>query len=142
MRILPSGTTAVLVELDELAEVLDLYAALQADPLPGVVDVVPAARTVLVVVDPGRTTLERVADAVRRTEPRGGGSSRGALVEIGVRYDARSAPGSAIGDLIVAGARLGDHEAIVLARRGGPEFLDSELARLRHLVALASSISA
>lgn len=47
-----------------------------------------------------------------------------------------------IGDLIVAGARLGDHEAIVIARRGGPEFLDSELARLRHLVALASSISA
>jgi hypothetical protein len=47
-----------------------------------------------------------------------------------------------IGDLIVAGARLGDHQAIVLARRGGPEFLDSELARLRHLVALASSISA
>ncbi|MGN6252696.1 MAG: ACT domain-containing protein [Marmoricola sp.] len=48
----------------------------------------------------------------------------------------------ALGDLLIAGARLGDHEAIVLARRGGPEFLDSELARLRHLVALASSISA
>lgn len=47
-----------------------------------------------------------------------------------------------IGDLIVAGARLGDHEAIVLGRRGGPEFLDAELARLRHLVALANSISA
>jgi hypothetical protein len=46
-----------------------------------------------------------------------------------------------VGDLVVAGARFGDHEAIVLARRGGPAFLESELARLAHLVALADSIS-
>lgn len=45
------------------------------------------------------------------------------------------------GDLLVAGALLGDDDAVVIARRGGPEFLDSELARLRHLVALAASIS-
>lgn len=36
---------------------------------------------------------------------------------------------------------LGEHEALIVARRGGPEFLDSELARLSHLVALAASIA-
>jgi hypothetical protein len=30
---------------------------------------------------------------------------------------------------------------VVIGRRGGPEFLDSELARFGHLVALAGSIS-
>ena len=48
---------------------------------------------------------------------------------------------SAIGDLIVAGARLHDDDAVMLGRRGGPVFLDSELARLRHLVALAAGIT-
>ena len=45
-----------------------------------------------------------------------------------------------IGDLLVAGAPIGEHQALVFARRGGPEFLDSELARLDHLVSLARSI--
>jgi len=39
------------------------------------------------------------------------------------------------------GAPLGDDGLVVLGRDGGPEFLDSELARLGHLVALAASIS-
>jgi hypothetical protein len=44
-------------------------------------------------------------------------------------------------DNVHCGARLNKHEIVVLGRRGGPEFLDSELARLGHLVALAMSIS-
>lgn len=87
MRILPSGTTALLVELDDLDEVLGLYAALDADPLPGVVDLVPAARTLLMVIDPAATTLPDVADAVRRTEPRPSLLAEGELVEIPVQYD-------------------------------------------------------
>lgn len=39
------------------------------------------------------------------------------------------------------GARLNHHEVVIIGRRGGPEFLDSELARLGHLVALAMSIA-
>ena len=42
---------------------------------------------------------------------------------------------------IVAAARLNKSEIVVIGRRGGPEFLDSELARLGHLVGLAMSIS-
>jgi hypothetical protein len=37
---------------------------------------------------------------------------------------------------------LDDDEVLVLGRRGGPEFLDSELARLAHLANLARSIRA
>jgi hypothetical protein len=43
-------------------------------------------------------------------------------------------------DNLHVGARLNKHEIVVIGRRGGPEFLDSELARLAHLVALAMSI--
>lgn len=43
---------------------------------------------------------------------------------------------------LVAAAPLGDGEELVLfGRRGGPEILDSELARLGHLAALAMSIT-
>lgn len=87
MRVLPSGTTALLIELDDLDQVLELYAAL-ADNLPdGVVDVVPAARTLLVVTDPVLTSLSAVADAVRRTTPYANHRASGELVEIPVSYD-------------------------------------------------------
>ena len=42
---------------------------------------------------------------------------------------------------IHCGARLNKSEIIVIGRRGGPQFLDSEIARLGHLVGLAMSIS-
>ena len=38
-------------------------------------------------------------------------------------------------------ARIDDDEIVVIGRRGGPEFLDSELARLGHLTGLALSIA-
>jgi hypothetical protein len=41
------------------------------------------------------------------------------------------------GETIIAVAPFRSDASIVLARRGGPEFLKSELARLRHLAALA-----
>ncbi len=87
MRVLPSGSTALLVELDGLDEVLGLYAALVAEPLEGVVDVVPAARTVLLVTDPAVTTLAAVEQAVRQTRPRTDRSGREDLVELPVVYD-------------------------------------------------------
>ena len=44
------------------------------------------------------------------------------------------------GDTVRCATPLGE-ETIVLGRVGGPEFLDSELARLGHLVSLARSIA-
>ncbi len=44
-------------------------------------------------------------------------------------------------ETVYAGARIDGNEIVVIGRRGGPDFLDSELARLGHLVSLAASIS-
>ncbi len=46
-----------------------------------------------------------------------------------------------LSEMLLAGCSLNDDEMVVIARRGGPEILDSEIARLCHLVALAGSIS-
>jgi hypothetical protein len=42
---------------------------------------------------------------------------------------------------LACATRIDDDEIVVMARRGGPEFLDSELARLGHLTGLALSIA-
>lgn len=44
-------------------------------------------------------------------------------------------------ELVIAGTAIDADSAVVVGRRGGPEFLDSEVARLGHLVALAGTIS-
>lgn len=48
VRLLPCGPRAVLAEYADLDTVMAVAAALRADPVPGVIDVVPAARTILV----------------------------------------------------------------------------------------------
>jgi hypothetical protein len=44
-------------------------------------------------------------------------------------------------DNVHCGAKLNKQEIVLIGRRGGPEFLDSELARLGHLVSLGASIA-
>ena len=114
MRLLPSGTSGLLVELDDLDAVLGLYAALDADRPPGVLDLVPAARTVLVVADPAVTTLPQLADVVRRTVPRPVGARGGELVEVPVVYD-----GADLGD---AAALLGCTPDELVRRHTGEEW--------------------
>jgi len=87
MRVLPSGSTALLVELDDLDEVLALYATLSENVPNGVLDLVPAARTLLVVTDPTVTSLASVEQAVRSTRPRADLLARRELVEVPVTYD-------------------------------------------------------
>jgi KipI family sensor histidine kinase inhibitor len=87
MRILPSGTRALLIELDDLDAVLGLYAALEEERPDGVVDVVPAARTVLVVADPAVVALPALAQVLQRLPPRPGARRGGELVEVPVAYD-------------------------------------------------------
>lgn len=88
-RLLPSGDAAILVECDSLEEVLALHDALAADRRPGV-ELVPAARTLLVAVDPEVIPLESAATWVRRI-PAEAGSRAGAAaapdVTIPVAYD-------------------------------------------------------
>jgi len=103
MRILPYGPLAVLVEFDSLAEVLAAAESWRLDPLPGVIEVVPAARTVLLMHDGSfdvgvlgaSSSGERaphVQDGVAGVRP-----SPGAEVVITVRYD-----GSDLADVAAA----------------------------------------
>jgi len=108
MRLLPSGTTALLVELDDLDQVLGLYAALEHDVPKGVVDVVPAARTLLVVTDPRVASLSSVANAIQGATPREDRLGSSELVEVPVSYD---------GEDLVEAARLLDCDAGELVRR-------------------------
>ncbi|WP_022893914.1 5-oxoprolinase subunit B family protein [Agromyces subbeticus] len=89
-RLLPSGDAAVLVECDSLDEVLALHDALAAEPPPGVVELVPAARTILVAVDPDRLPLESAATWIRRVPAEAGARRAGRVaseVVIDVVYD-------------------------------------------------------
>jgi hypothetical protein len=42
---------------------------------------------------------------------------------------------------LYAGARIDGNNVVVIGRRGGPEYVESELARLGHLVSLAASLA-
>ncbi|MCQ1954078.1 5-oxoprolinase/urea amidolyase family protein [Arthrobacter sp. zg-Y238] len=56
----PAGTRALLVELDSLADVVALHARLQSSPLPGQIDALAAAGTVLVRFAGRRDTVAAV----------------------------------------------------------------------------------
>lgn len=87
MRFRPAGATAVLVELDDLDQVIGLHAALRRQPPAGTVDLVPAARTVLVIFDGSVTSADRVAADVAGRDLDPVGERDGTLVEIPVAYD-------------------------------------------------------
>lgn len=87
MRVLSCADSGLLVELDDLASVQALHAAL-ADDLPeGVVDLVPAARTLLLRLDPERADPAGVERAVRETRPAGGERRDEGLLRVPVVYD-------------------------------------------------------
>lgn len=68
MRLLPCGDAAVLAEVDDLAQAMALHAAVGADPPAGVVDLVPAARTLLVRFAPATTSAAAVATHLRSVQ--------------------------------------------------------------------------
>lgn len=118
LRLLPYGDRALLVELAGLPQTLRLYRRLSAAPPRGVVELVPAARTVLVRFDPAVTGVERLHAAVRAAataEPAGGAEAAVAPeaggaepLVVPVRYDGVDLPWVA--------RRCGLSEAEVVAR--------------------------
>ncbi len=112
---------------------LEVVESLTADPavaLDGLVETLPvafrcewAARSVLT---EGGWEVELASEGAPATLelPRSGGVQR-----------------LTVGDDLVAVAPIGQGRAVAIGRRGGPEYLDSELARLGHMVALAASIA-
>lgn len=88
MRLLPYGDRALLVELADGEQALALAAALREDPPAAVGELVPAARTVLVVAADGAGVGD-LRDALQRVEvtPLKDREDEGELVEVPVVYD-------------------------------------------------------
>ncbi len=87
-RVLPFGDRAVLVEVDTLDDVLALYGALDRTRPDGVVELVPAARTIGVVIDPLRFPLSAARAWVTDVVPNDPGDDDASpTIEIPVRYD-------------------------------------------------------
>lgn len=87
MRFLPVNLDALLVELDDLPQTLALLASLQAEPIAGIEEVVPAARTLLV---RHRPTALPQAELARRLAARplvAAERAAGPCIEIPVHYD-------------------------------------------------------
>lgn len=86
----PYGDSAFLVELPDLAAVIAFYRGLigagNAGRPQGVVDVVPAARTVLVTFDPDALAPSDVLAWLSAAEPDHGAAESGRTVEIPVAY--------------------------------------------------------
>jgi KipI family sensor histidine kinase inhibitor len=85
-RVLPYGERAVLLEVADVAEALGLHEVLRATDLPGLVDLVPAMRTVLATfASPG--DLAGALPTLRAAEARPWTSDAGDHVTIDVTYD-------------------------------------------------------
>ncbi|MFN3506466.1 MAG: 5-oxoprolinase/urea amidolyase family protein [Allorhizobium sp.] len=87
MRFLPVSLTVLIVELKDLDETLALFASLEAEPVDGIVDIVPAARTLMIRFKPEILTAERLAAAIAQRDLSGKIPPSDMLVEIPVVYD-------------------------------------------------------
>jgi KipI family sensor histidine kinase inhibitor len=118
-----AGDAAVLAEAGAGAPVpARLAQAIAAERIPGVSDIIPGARTVLVVTEPGRCDLDALAQRVRRLAQASAGeapddpaAAAPAVAEIPVVYDGP--------DLAEVAGLTGLTEAEVIARHSAGEYL-------------------
>lgn len=87
MRFLPVNLDTLLVELNDLDETLALFDALMAEPIAGVEEIVPAARTLLIQFRPSAIERQALVDRIagRDLSQRREGEQR--RVEIPVHYN-------------------------------------------------------
>ncbi|RMQ49811.1 Urea amidolyase-related protein [Pseudomonas cichorii] len=87
MRFYPVSLDALLVELANLDETLALFDSLQQEPIVGVQEIIPAARTVLVHFRPSAISREALAARIAVRNVHGTVREAGKLVEIAVHYN-------------------------------------------------------
>lgn len=87
MRLLPCADSGLLIELDDLDEVLAMYSELDDNPPTGIVDMVPAASTLLLTIDPARTDVERLTREVSGVTVGAHERATTGEVEVPVVYD-------------------------------------------------------
>lgn len=114
MRFYPVNLDAILVELANLDETLALFDSLQQQPIAGVTEIVPAARTLLVQFRPGSIRREVLAAQIASRDIHGPARQAGRLVEIPVHYNGE--------DLADVAAELGISVEEVIQRHTGNDY--------------------
>lgn len=87
MRFLPVNLNAVLVELEDLPQTLALLASLRAEPIAGIEELVPAARTLLITFRPAAIAADELARQVGARSLYASEARSERRIEIPVRYD-------------------------------------------------------
>ena len=93
MKVRVAGERGLLVEVEDLETVHRLHAALRELDPPGIVELVPAYRTVLIVADPAQAeALDDLAARLPHLELPPAEAVTGETVEIPVSYDGEDLP--------------------------------------------------
>lgn len=114
-RFFRCGSNAVLVEVTNIHEVLSLYSSLKERPIPGIEQVIPGARTILLAFDSHQTDLKRIEEQVQSRPLDAEVRHKGALVQVPVVYDGE--------DLAEVSRLTGLTEAEVVARHTERDYL-------------------
>ncbi len=115
MRISAYGESALLVELDGLESVHGAYVSLRQAGIPGLVDLVPAARSVLVLFEGDEADPALVERVLRNPAARTATADAGRLVTIPTIYDGE--------DIEEVAALAGLTTAEVVSRHSEQEYL-------------------
>lgn len=87
MRFLPVNLDAIIVELHDLNETLALFDSLNTHPIPGVEEIIPAARTLLIRFRPNVVSTAKLAKEINGRNLNTLDRTTGKLVEIPVYYN-------------------------------------------------------
>jgi KipI family sensor histidine kinase inhibitor len=114
VRVLSVNLNAVLVELDDLAQTLALLASLRAEPIAGIEELVPAARTILITFRPTALSAAELARQVRLRRLDALETRVDKRIEIPVRYTGE--------DLAEVAGLLGITPDEVVRRHSGSDY--------------------
>lgn len=92
MRFLPVSLESLLVELPSLDETLGLFGVLQAKSLPGIKDIIPAARTLLISFAPHVTSAAALAGQISQLGLGAAVSRASQCIEVPVDYNGEDLP--------------------------------------------------
>lgn len=114
IRFLPVNLDALLVELDDLPQTLALLASLQAEPIAGIEELVPAARTLLVRYRPAKVSRAALVERIGARSLTAPVERAASLIEIPVDYSGE--------DLDEVAQMLGIPRDEVIRRHTGSEY--------------------
>jgi KipI family sensor histidine kinase inhibitor len=114
VRFLPVNLDALLVELNDLEETLALFDALMAEPIAGIEEIIPAARTLLIQFRPSAIERQALVERIAGQDPSRHRAGEQRRVEIPVHYNGE--------DLDEVASLLGISRNEVIQRHTGQDY--------------------